>query len=129
MDSQVLELELDLTAGQLNLVDLLQERAGERPDRLAYTYLADDGGEESRLTYAALDARARAIAATLQRRVGRGERALLLYPQGLEFVAAFFGCLYAGSWPCRATRRTLRAPSARSHVCGPSPRAHDRASC
>ncbi|HEX8149510.1 MAG TPA: amino acid adenylation domain-containing protein [Pyrinomonadaceae bacterium] len=100
MDGQV--LDLDLTVGQLTLVDLLQERAGERPDRPAYTYLADDGGEESRLTYAALDARARAIAATLQGRVGRGERALLLYPQGLEFVAAFFGCLYAGvvAVPC-----------------------------
>ena len=91
----------NLTAGLRTLVDLLRERAGREPDRLAYTYLADDG-EEFRLTYAEVDARARAIAATLQRRVGQGERALLLYPQGLEFVAAFFGCLYAGvvAVPC-----------------------------
>ena len=92
----------DLSDGWSTLVDLLQERAGREPDKVAYTYLADDGGEECRLTYAALDKRARAIAATLQGRVGGGERALLLYPQGLEFVAAFFGCLYAGivAVPC-----------------------------
>jgi amino acid adenylation domain-containing protein len=92
----------NLTAGWLTLVDLLRERAGREPDRLAYTYLANDDGEEFRLTYAEVDARARAIAAALQLRVGQGERALLLYPQGLEFVAAFFGCLYAGvvAVPC-----------------------------
>jgi amino acid adenylation domain-containing protein len=103
MDSQVLDRELHLTAERLTLFDLLQKRAGERPDGIAYTYLADDGGVEFQLTYAELDARAREIATTLQRRrVGRGERALLLYPQGLEFVAAFFGCVYAGvvAVPC-----------------------------
>ena len=48
------------------------------------------------LTYAALDWQARAIGAMLQSYSASGERALLLYPAGLEFIAAFFGCLYAG---------------------------------
>ncbi|EHJ13171.1 fatty acyl-AMP ligase, partial [Crocosphaera watsonii] len=48
------------------------------------------------LTYAELDQQAKAIAALLQKYQARGERALLLYPQGLEVIAAFCGCLYAG---------------------------------
>ena len=48
------------------------------------------------LTRGELDRRARALAARLQARGLAGRRALLLYPPGLEFIAAFFGCLYAG---------------------------------
>ena len=48
------------------------------------------------LTYAQLDSRARAIAATLQRTTHVGDRVLLVYPAGLDFVVAFFACLYAG---------------------------------
>ncbi|WP_306297053.1 AMP-binding protein [Nostoc sp. C052] len=43
-----------------------------------------------------MDEKARAIAAYLQSRLCVGERVLLVYPQGLEAIAAFFGCLYAG---------------------------------
>ncbi|MFL5666965.1 MAG: condensation domain-containing protein, partial [Ktedonobacteraceae bacterium] len=53
-------------------------------------------GEEERYTYAKLDQQARAIAAHLQELGLEGERGLLLYPPGLEYIAAFFGCLYAG---------------------------------
>jgi natural product biosynthesis luciferase-like monooxygenase protein len=79
------------------LVDLLSRRAIEQPDRLAYTFLADGENEESRLTYSELDRRARSGAALLQSMGAAGERVLLLYPPGLDYVAAFFGCLYAGA--------------------------------
>src|SRR5262245_46531342 len=79
------------------LVDLLRRRAIEQSDRLAYTFLADGAGDEARLTYFELDRRARSIAALLQSLGGRGERVLLLYPPGLEYISAFFGCLYAGA--------------------------------
>ena len=59
-------------------------------------FLADGEAEGERLTYAGLDALARAIAARLRESLAPGDRALLLYPPGLEFIAAFFGCLYAG---------------------------------
>ncbi|HZN06889.1 MAG TPA: amino acid adenylation domain-containing protein, partial [Pyrinomonadaceae bacterium] len=49
------------------------------------------------MTYGELDLRARAVAACLQDRNLRNERALLLYPPGLDFIVAFFGCLYAGT--------------------------------
>jgi amino acid adenylation domain-containing protein len=78
-----------------SLVALLQSRALETPDR-GYTWLARGEEAADRLTYAGLDARARTIAAALAGTVPPGERALLLHPPGLGFVAAFFGCLYAG---------------------------------
>src|SRR6202158_2218164 len=52
--------------------------------------------EGYKLAYAALDCQARSIGALLQSYRASEERALLLYPAGLEFIAAFFGCLYAG---------------------------------
>lgn len=78
------------------LVELLRWRALRQPDRSAYTFLVNGGSEEVSLTYRELDQQARAIGALLQRHAAPAERALLLYPPGLEFIAAFFGCLYAG---------------------------------
>jgi len=78
------------------LVDLLGKRAQDQSDSTAYTFLQDGEIEACLLTYKELDLKARAIAAQLQSLGATGERALLLYPPGLEFIAAFFGCLYAG---------------------------------
>ncbi len=78
----------------MSLVDLLGERAQSQPDQIAYIFLLDGETESQSFTYSELDAKARAIAAHLQSIPG--ERALLLYPSGLEFISAFFGCLYAG---------------------------------
>ncbi len=78
------------------LIELLQYRAKEQPDDLAYQFLVDGKKEGTAYTYADLDERARAIAALLQQQEAKGERALLLYPQGVEVVAAFCGSLYAG---------------------------------
>ncbi|HSK63125.1 MAG TPA: condensation domain-containing protein, partial [Pyrinomonadaceae bacterium] len=79
------------------LIDLLRFRSLSEPTLTAYRFLADEATGESSITYAALDLRARAVAALLQSRGWRGERVLLLYAPGLEFIAAFFGCLYAGA--------------------------------
>ncbi len=78
------------------LIELLRRRALQQPEHRAYTYLLDGEIEAAHLTYAELDCQARAIGAMLQSYGASGERALLLYPTGLEFIAAFFGCLYAG---------------------------------
>lgn len=79
------------------LVELLRCRAEERPDALAYVFLEHGEAPGPSLTYGELDARARAIGARLAELSACGERALLLYPPGLDYVAAFFGCLYAGA--------------------------------
>lgn len=78
-------------------VDLLRHRAEETPDHPIYTFLLNGEQETASLTYQELDRHARAIAALLQSFHAQGERVLLLYPPGLEFIAAFFGCLYAGA--------------------------------
>ncbi len=78
------------------LVDLLRLRAREDAPGTGYTMLVDGEANEVSLTFAELDRRARAIAAELQSHDAAGERALLLYPSGLDYIAAFFGCLYAG---------------------------------
>lgn len=82
--------------GPSNLVELLLHRARCQPTDVAFTYLIDGENEEVRLTYQELDHQARAIGAWLESHDLVGQRALLLYPAGLEFIAAFFGCLYAG---------------------------------
>ncbi len=76
------------------LLDIISYRGQSQPDKLAYIFLQNGETESGSLTYGELDKQARAIASHLQSM--RGERALLLYPSGLEFITAFFGCLYAG---------------------------------
>ncbi|MBF8740921.1 non-ribosomal peptide synthetase [Pseudomonas guariconensis] len=80
----------------LSLVQALAQRAVQTPDRIALRFLADNPDEQAVLTYRDLDLRARVIAAALQARAGLGDRAVLLFPSGPDYVAAFFGCLYAG---------------------------------
>lgn len=78
-----------------NLVDLLRYRTLHQSNQIAFTFLQDEEEPESSLTYKQLDTKARSIAVYLQNISTPGERVLLLYPPGLDYIAAFFGCLYA----------------------------------
>jgi acyl-CoA synthetase (AMP-forming)/AMP-acid ligase II len=78
------------------LIDILSDRAAYQPYQTAYTFLQNGEIEAAKLTYQELNQKARAIAFQLQKLGMTDERALLLYPPGLDFIAAFFGCLYAG---------------------------------
>ena len=78
------------------LVEVLRHRSELQPDELAYTFIKGDEAEEPGITYRQLDQRARAIAVRLQAMMSPGERALVVYRAGLDSIAAFFGCLYAG---------------------------------
>ncbi|HSL83854.1 MAG TPA: AMP-binding protein, partial [Thermoanaerobaculia bacterium] len=79
------------------LPEFLRLRAEETPHQWAYSFLLEGEREQARLTYAELDLRARAIAARIQEISRPGDRVLLLLPSGMDFVAAFLGCLYAGA--------------------------------
>ncbi|MBN1995560.1 MAG: aminotransferase class I/II-fold pyridoxal phosphate-dependent enzyme [Anaerolineae bacterium] len=95
------------------LVDLLQQRAAEHPHQRAYTFLRDGETDAVALTYGELDQRARAIAAWLQQQKVTGQPVLLLYPPGLDFIAALFGCFYAGAMAVPAYPPQLNRNSAR----------------
>jgi acyl-CoA synthetase (AMP-forming)/AMP-acid ligase II/acyl carrier protein len=73
----------------------LCRHAQDRPDRLIYQFLRDDGGTQA-LTFGELHRRVMSLAAVLQEHAPQGERAILLYPPGLEFIEAFLACLVAG---------------------------------
>jgi acyl-CoA synthetase (AMP-forming)/AMP-acid ligase II len=77
------------------LPEILADRAAREPDKPAYLFLDENGAEKAELTYGELHARALAVAARLAAHCAPGDRALLLFPQCLEFVVAYFGCLYA----------------------------------
>lgn len=81
------------------LVDLLQMRATQQPDNMAYCFLLDGESREATITYGALHQRAQSIAAVLQAQYTPGERLLLLYPPGLDYITSFFACMYAGLVP------------------------------
>ena len=79
------------------LIGLLRDRAAAEPERDGFLWIADDQNAERKLSYSSLDLRARAVAAWLQQNVLAGDRVALLFDPGLDFLAGFFGCLYAGA--------------------------------
>jgi acyl-CoA synthetase (AMP-forming)/AMP-acid ligase II/acyl carrier protein len=80
-----------------SLVQMLRHRAAADPERTAFVFLTGDDLHESRLTYAQLDREARSIAITLSNHNVSGQPVLLIEAPGLRFMAAIFGCLYAGA--------------------------------
>ncbi|MBD6618563.1 amino acid adenylation domain-containing protein [Komarekiella sp. 'clone 1'] len=103
----------DIVDNFSTVVEVLRLRSLTQPNRDAFTFLLDGETEQTTLTYQELDKRSRQIAAQLQALNLTGERALLLYPAGLDFLVAFFGCLYAGvvavtAYPPRNERNTPR---------------------
>ena len=125
----------DLPADLPNFIALLQARASLRASGSegGFSFLGDgndasgstDGGGCIRWTFADLDRRARAVAAALQAGGLGGERVLLLYPPGLDFLAAFCGCLYAGAVavPAYLPRSDRALPRLRGIVADATPRA------
>lgn len=98
-----------------NLLRLLRSRA-EVGDEHGYAFLTDSRGPAARLTFAQLDRQARTVAREFQRRGLVGQRVLLCYPPGLDFLVGFFGCVYAGAiavplYPPKANRADVRLES------------------
>src|SRR5262249_4270928 len=91
------DLPIFAPPGMTTIVELLRWRAELHPHRVAIRFRADGDAETARLTYGEIDRQARAAAVRLAELGAAGERVLLVFPPGLEFVTAFFGCLYAGA--------------------------------
>jgi acyl-CoA synthetase (AMP-forming)/AMP-acid ligase II len=102
-----------------SLVDVLNQRADENPEAPRFTFLPDGELDAvERLNRGQLRRRARALATRLQDLELTCEQPLLLYPPGLEFIVAFFGCLYARvvAVPAHVPRPNRPMPRLRSIV-------------
>jgi acyl-CoA synthetase (AMP-forming)/AMP-acid ligase II len=87
----------DVAAGAVTISDVLRRRAELTPHRRVFLFLERGERERASYTFAELDRKAMAIGSRLAALGARGKRVLLPHPPGLEFVASFFGCLYAGA--------------------------------
>jgi acyl-CoA synthetase (AMP-forming)/AMP-acid ligase II len=107
-----------------SLVALLEHRAVAQPSDRAFVFLSDRGAREAELTFAQLHKRARALARELVQKGTPGDRALLIFPQGLDFIVALFGCLMAGvvSVPMMVPRRQSSRDSTASITTDCAPR-------
>ncbi len=94
------------------LIDVISWRGNNQAQKLAYRFLTDSDSEQC-LSYADLDQKARKIGGYLQSIKSPGERILLFFQPGLDYIAAFFGCLYGGmiavpSYPPKINSQDLR---------------------
>lgn len=80
-----------------NLVDVLQFRASSAAScNTAFMHIESSNEENKEISFASLDTEARAVAALIQRYAQKGDRVLLVYPPGIDYITTFFGCAYAG---------------------------------
>ena len=122
--SGVLAGEAAVVARAGSLIEIAHDHARQRGERLAFTFVNGIGEESESLSFRGLDGRARAVAARLRERYDPGDRALLLFHPGLDFVIAFLGCLYSGvlAVPAHPPRRGRDQPRLRSLVADCRPR-------
>jgi fatty-acyl-CoA synthase len=84
----------------VTLISLIDRNIANVPDAVAYRYLDFTRSEDEpavELTWKELGRRIRAIGAAVQRVTSRGDRVAILAPQGLDYVAGFFGAVKAGA--------------------------------
>ena len=96
--------QTEIPGKALTLVSVLRDRAQEQGEQTGYTFLKDGELETESWTYYELERRVRAIGAKLQSLGKQGDRALLLYPPGLEFVSAFSDACMRASSPFQRIR-------------------------
>jgi len=87
--------DLDFTS----LNEVLAFNAKHQPEKTQYNFISfpdRNSRKESKLTSAEFEVRVKCLAAKLQEENFQGERALLVYPPGMDYIIAFFACLYAG---------------------------------
>ncbi|UXA13862.1 AMP-binding protein [Mycobacterium sp. SMC-8] len=81
------------------ILSMLHGRASMRPDDIAFTftdYLDDPGGVPESLTWSQLARRTMNVAAAIRRHGAVGDRAVILAPQGLDYILGFLGAMQAG---------------------------------
>jgi fatty acid CoA ligase FadD21 len=88
-----------MTSPDSSILSMLHARASLRPDDIAYTFTDYDGapdGVRNTLTWSQLARRTVNVAREIRLHGATGDRALILAPQGLDYVLAFLGAMQAG---------------------------------
>ncbi|XP_062827042.1 disco-interacting protein 2 homolog B isoform X4 [Anolis carolinensis] len=103
--------ENDLVRKHQFLSEILQWRAQATPEHMLFLLLNAKGAPVCTATCLQLHKRAERIASILYEKghLNAGDNVVLLYPPGIELIAAFYGCLYAGCIPV-----TVRPPHAQN---------------
>lgn len=96
-----------------SLVDMLRQRAEQSIKHQGFRFLGEQPDQLETLDYYTLDLQARALAGYLQTLNAKGQRVLLLFRPGLEYITAFFGCLYAGAIAVPAYPPAMNRPTPR----------------
>ena len=80
------------------LIDYLQMWETQQPDQILFRFVDVEGRQLEHYTYQSFAERTRELAGYLFTEAGlrSGDRALLVYPPGLEMVAAFYACARIG---------------------------------
>lgn len=104
-----------------SIVEMVGWRMLKHPDRTAFIYLPDGEREGARMTFREVESATRAAAALLQKAGNKGDRVLLVYAPGIDFVVGFLSCLYAGMvavpvYPPDPTRMNKSLPRFRAVV-------------
>ncbi|KAH8048729.1 ligase [Aureococcus anophagefferens] len=85
-----------MAAPPADLLAVFETWVAQKPTALVHTFLEGDGSESDSYTMGQLNQATNGVAALIAAKVKPGERALLCYPPGLDFLVAFYGCLKAG---------------------------------
>jgi long chain fatty acid CoA FadD26 len=84
---------------EFSIPALLERKAQQQPDDLAYTFIdyeADPAGLTETLTWSEVQQQVQVVAEQLLKHGSPGDRAVILAPQGLEYIIGFFGAIQAG---------------------------------
>ena len=84
------------TPSYSNLIELLEHQVRSNGHKTCFTLLANGSDVAETISYAELSTRARAMAVELRALSDPGDRAMLLMPNGIDYIVGFFGCIYAG---------------------------------
>lgn len=76
---------------------MLQDKAASNPNKVAIEFLTNK--KITSYTFLNLHQKALAIAEEIKKNCQQGDRVILLYPPSIDFIAAFWGCIYAGVVP------------------------------
>ncbi|TDF41774.1 amino acid adenylation domain-containing protein [Alteromonadaceae bacterium M269] len=85
-----------LAGSDSTMIDLIESQANLLPNKTVYEYLKDGEVLDDSLSFSELHRKVKCLAGRIQNSCEQGDRVLLLYPSSLDYIVAFFACIYAG---------------------------------